>query len=213
MDWHTTVTQNDGVLMDGCLPMQTQIIQLCKSVWLPLGQIGLIRNHFDETSIKRILSRLYYIQIGLQKWLIIWCSKDPAWQTAMHSKCNCTYEHITPVLKDLHWLPVHQRITRYSYLSFKKVLNNLVQAAYITELLEPLSHTRTLRSSNLNLLKCPKSNTSCSGDHSFSHAGPRLWNCLLFELVTFNNFRYSRYKSNAKIHLFKQEYGLTDVIY
>jgi CRISPR/Cas system CMR-associated protein Cmr3 (group 5 of RAMP superfamily) len=49
-------------------------------------------------------------------------------------------EHITPILKDLHWLQVQQRIKYKILLLTYKVLNNF-GPPYLTELFEEKSST------------------------------------------------------------------------
>ena len=60
------------------------------------------------------------------------------------------YNHITPVLASLHWLPVEYRIDLKVLFVFKS-LNGLAPS-YLTELLEPYNPTRALRSTNTFLL-------------------------------------------------------------
>lgn len=62
------------------------------------------------------------------------------------------YDHIKPVLKQLHWLPVNQRINYKILLLTYKALDGQAPS-YVTELLEPYAPTRNLRSSSKNLLK------------------------------------------------------------
>ena len=64
------------------------------------------------------------------------------------------YDHIKSVLKQLHWLPVNQRINYKILLLTFKALNGQAPS-YITELLEPYRPARNLRSSSKNLLKIP----------------------------------------------------------
>ena len=85
-------------------------------------------------------------------------------------------EHITPVLRRLHWLPVRQRITYKIVLLTYKALNGMAPK-YIAGLLQPYTLTRQLRSSK-NLLVTPKSNLKFYGDRSFQVAAPRFWNSL-----------------------------------
>jgi len=50
--------------------------------------------------------------------------------------CGRKYEHITPLLKELHWLPVEQRIVFKIPLLTFKALHNL-SPSYIRDLLQP----------------------------------------------------------------------------
>jgi hypothetical protein len=208
----TAVARNVGAMMDECMSMQTQISQLCKSAWLQLRQIGLIRKHLDATSTERIIHAFVTSKLDYQNGLLYGVPKTQLdklqrIQNAAARLVTRTkkYEHITPILKDLHWLPVHQRVTFKILLFVFKALNNLAPT-YLAELLEPLTHARTLRSSNLNLLKCPKSNTGSFGDRRFSHAGPKLWNRLPVVIRACKTV--DSFKSSLKTHLFKQEYAL-----
>jgi len=66
------------------------------------------------------------------------------------------YDHVTPVLRSLHWLPVSAHIDFKILLVFK-VLNGL-GPLYHSELLEPYISNRNLRSSKKKLLVVPKGN-------------------------------------------------------
>ena len=80
--------------------------------------------------------------------------------------------HITPILKELHWLPVSQRIVFKLMLIVHKSVNNIAPI-YISELLKVYTPSRNLRSSNMSLLKEPTSKQTW-GDRSFSVAAPRI---------------------------------------
>ena len=68
--------------------------------------------------------------------------------TAKHVSVDCTiYIYITPVLFELHWLPVEYRITYKILLLSDKALNGLAPS-YLTDLLRVYEPTRQLRSSN-----------------------------------------------------------------
>ena len=108
--------------------------------------------------------------------------------------------HITPILKELHWLPVSQRIVFKLMLIVQKSVNNIAPI-YISELLKVYAPSRNLRSSNMSLLKEPTSKRTW-GDRSFSVAAPRLWNHLPTELKCCHSI--SRFKSLLKTHLMSQ---------
>ena len=113
------------------------------------------------------------------------------------------YDHITPSLRKLHWLPVEQRIMfKILCLTFK-ALNGLA-FSYIASLITPYSPTRALHSSDHQLLCTPKVNTKKFGERSFSHAAPSLYNSLLLDLRQSPSL--DSFKSNLKTYLFKMAY-------
>ena len=87
------------------------------------------------------------------------------------------FDHITPVLIKLHWLPIPLRITYKLLLLVFKAQNNL-GPCYLTELLTPYAPSRQLRSSSKALLQPKKSKLVHYGDRSFSVLAPSLWNDL-----------------------------------
>ena len=86
-------------------------------------------------------------------------------------------QHITPVLIELHWLPVRHRIEYKLLLLTFNSLRGLA-APYLAELLSRHQPTRSLRSADAHLLVVPRSNLCSQGDRAFSNAAPRLWNNL-----------------------------------
>ena len=92
------------------------------------------------------------------------------------------YDHATPLLKSLHWLPVKERIDyKIATLCYKTFTNSAPK--YICDLLETPKRLRELRSSkDYTLLKIPSSNLKTYGERSFSFYGPSLWNTLPREI-------------------------------
>ena len=87
------------------------------------------------------------------------------------------YDHISPTLERLHWLPVKDRILFKTMLLTYKVLNGKAPA-YLSELLISHCSEHALQSTNKLLLKVPQSNTKSYGDHSFMINAPTQWNNL-----------------------------------
>ncbi|XP_072560565.1 uncharacterized protein [Paramormyrops kingsleyae] len=101
------------------------------------------------------------------------------------------YEHITPILQSLHWLPVSARIEyKVSLITHQCIHGNA--PLYLKELLTPLTLTRSQRSTNANSLLLPRTKLSTMGDRAFCSAAPRLWNTLPHHLrapQTIENFK------------------------
>ncbi len=87
------------------------------------------------------------------------------------------YDHITPILQSLHWLPIKFCISYKILLLAYKALNDLAPA-YLTNLLSRYNPTRSLRSQNSGLLVVPRIAKSTKGGRTFSYLAPKLWNSL-----------------------------------
>ncbi len=109
------------------------------------------------------------------------------------------YEHITPVLMSLHWLPVRFRIDFKVLLLVFKCLNGLAPP-YLSDLLCEYHPERTLRSANQSLLTVPKSKLKSRGDRAFAIAAPKLWNMLPIHIRTAPTLHI--FKSKLKMYLF-----------
>ena len=80
-------------------------------------------------------------------------SKHP-FRDVARKKCD----HITPVLKELHWLYVSQRIAfKIAKLTYKTKQSN--QPEYLAGMLQEYELTRELRSARLDYMTIPRSQT------------------------------------------------------
>ena len=140
-------------------------------------------NSILHGTTSKVLNKLQYVQNSAARLLTNTRSRD----------------HITPVLRDLHWLPVKQRIHFKTLITTYKALNNLAPS-YLCDLLKRHVPSRSLRSGDANLLDVPKTKRRTWGDRAFSFAAPTLWNALpktLRDASTLQTF-----KTALKTHLF-----------
>ena len=86
-------------------------------------------------------------------------------------------EHITPSLKELHWLPIREQIHFKLALFVYKCLNKTTPG-YLSTLLSHYTPPRFLRSTlDITHLNVPRAN-KVLGQKAFSVAGPMIWNNL-----------------------------------
>jgi len=72
---------------------------------------------------------------------------------------TCKREHITPVLFQLHWLPICFRsLYKILFLTFKVI--NGIASVYLSDLIEKYIPVRMLRSESYSLLRVPRSHNS-----------------------------------------------------
>ena len=92
------------------------------------------------------------------------------------------YDHITPALKELHWLPVQQRIEFKILLLTYKALNNMA-LSYITSMFTMQAQERYSLRSNASLkLKIPRTKYKTCGDTAVPVAAATLWNRLPYDI-------------------------------
>ncbi len=113
------------------------------------------------------------------------------------------YDHISPVLSTLHWLPTKHRIDFKILLITYKALNGLAPQ-YLSELLSHYSPSRPLRSQNSGHLIIPRISKSTAGSRSFSYLAPKLWNNLPNTVREADTL--CQFKSRLKTHLFTLAY-------
>ena len=208
----TSSVRNIGVIFDHALTMKNQVTTVCRSLHLHLRNIGSIRKCISHEACEKLIhalvtsrldngnATLYGLpdtQLGrLQRMLHI---------AARILTLTPVYNHITPILIELHWLPVSKRIEYKILLLTFKSLNGLAPQ-YLSDLLisrDSISQRNT-RSSNTNLLEVPSSRTTTFGNRAFSRTAPALWKCLPVQLRTMTEL--VPFKKSLKTHLFKNAY-------
>ena len=107
--------------------------------------------------------------------------------------------HIRPVLKELHWLPIEQRITFKVLLLTFKALNNLAPP-YLSQLIVPYNPTRNLSLAGKHLLEVPNVRLKSYGSRAFSVAAPKHWNVIPLDIKLSRSVDV--FKSRLKTYLF-----------
>ena len=113
------------------------------------------------------------------------------------------FSHITPVLQELHWLPVRKRID-YKILTLTYRCLHDLAPVYLSELLELYVPSCALCSAEKHLLKVPHTRLKSCGERAFASAAPTLWNKLPLTIRMADSF--CSFKALLKAHLYKQCY-------
>ncbi|KAL2097497.1 hypothetical protein ACEWY4_006704 [Coilia grayii] len=111
-------------------------------------------------------------------------------------------DHITPVLRSLHWLLVSYRIDFKALLLVFKSLNR-TGPNYLLDMFHLYTTTRSLRSLHKNLLVEPAVRTKC-GEAAFSCYAVKLWNRLPEDIK--NAPTVGSFKSRLKTKLFSDAF-------
>ena len=204
--------KNLGVFLDNTLSMEQHISHLCRSAYLAMRQIASIRRYLTEKNTVQlvcsfVLSRLDYCNATLAG---LPATHIARLQRIQNNAARLVLEkskrqHVTPLLKQLHWLPIQTRIDyKLATLAFRHFDGSLPQ--YLSSRLDIYQPSRSLRSSNDRLLRVPRWKLKSFGYRSFSYQGPVVWNSLPIDLKLSSSL--SSFKSRLKTHLFKKSYSL-----
>ena len=111
--------------------------------------------------------------------------------------------HVTPLIYELHWLPLKYRIGFKILLVTFKILNFLAPTCLSSLISLRLPSKYNLRNSSDNLLlSYPRFKSKATlGDRSFTCAAPKLWNALPFDVRRASTV--SIFKGKVKTHLFR----------
>ena len=133
--------------------------------------------------------------------VILHIGKDPKFISLSLSVCRKKKsDHITPLLKDLHWLPVSQRINYKMSVFVYKCINDIAPS-YLSDALERYTPARNLRSSmDRTILVQTKRTYKFIGCRSFYHLGPLVWNKLPRDIREAGSIE--TFKKKLKHHLF-----------
>lgn len=116
---------------------------------------------------------------------------------------NC---HITPLLSNLHWLPIKQRID-FKILSLTYRSLHASAPTYLSELLIRQPTLRITRSIDTGRLVVPLTKLKSFGDRAFSCYGPKAWNSLPVDIRTAPDM--TSFKRKLKTHLFRSAFALS----
>ena len=204
-----THARNLGVTFDCNMSLERHVTNISRTAYYHLHSIGRIRRYLDQGHTKQLVHALVISRIDCCNSLLNGLSVAVVEKLQrVQNVCarviliRSKRDHVTPMLLELHWLPVKCRITFKTLLLTFKSLHGLAPT-YLSALLSPYCPTRSLRSSDQLLLNQPTSRTKI-GERSFSCAAPRAWNQL--PLAVRQCASVNQFKVALKTHLFTDYY-------
>ena len=203
---------NIGVIFDSSMSLVPHVKNICKTSFYHLRNIARIRKFISLKTAETLVHSFVTSRLDNCNSLLYGLPNThlDKLQHVLNSAARLVTltkkrDHITPVLKNLHWLPVKERIHYKILLLTFKALHGLAPS-YISELISVYKPKRTLRSSKELLLNTQPYNLKTYGYRCFSVSAPALWNSLPSCIRLIDCL--SSFKKELKTHLFKLAFDL-----
>ena len=209
----TSCVRDLGIYVDSALSMTSHVTRTVSGCFAALRQIRSIRRSVTRPVLlslvaSLVLSRLDY---GLTTLAGLPAQQLNRLQSVLNAAARLVYsarkfDHITPLLKDLHWLRIPERIQyRLSLLVFRCLHGQAPR--YLADELQRTSDVesrRRLRSASTASLVVPATKHSTIGDRAFPVAAARAWNCLPDDVTSLNSL--PAFKRRLKTELFRHSF-------
>ena len=203
--------RNLGAWFDSNMSMDTHVNKVCAKAYYGLYRIRQIRKFLSEKTTKTLVHAFIIAHLDYCNALLngIPARATNQIQRVFNSAARVVclvgkFDRISPVLAQLHWLPVKFRVQfKILLLVFKCLTGEAPE--YLRSMIQLKRIGRPgLRSESVMLLEVPQFKHKTLGGRSFSVAAPRMWNNLPA------NIQYAdslvSFKSLLKAHLFAVAY-------
>ena len=189
--------------------MCEHVNQICRKTQFLLKKIGDFRNCLSIVTtehlayVTSLLDCCYSLLYGLPNSYILKLQRiqnSAALRIIYRIK---KFDHVTPLLKQLHWLPIRQRIQYKLLLLCFKAQHGLAPSySYFQDCIMPYFPCRPQRTKHL--LVVPPTKLKTYGDRSFNKAAPLLWNKLPYHIRSCS--KLDQFKRHLKSNLFNIAY-------
>ena len=222
-----TVVRDLGVLLDQHATMENHVSFICRNASFSLFRIGKIRRFLNRTTTESLIhsfvtSRLDYCNSLLHGVDDQHLSRLQSIQNSAARMITGSrkFEHITPVLKSLHWLPIYMRIHFKILVIVWKILHDqapLYLRSLLTVYVPPNPDSSSVAGRTRRQTRCVEEandggvwlesvnwKQKTYGARCFSSFAPGLWNALPMNVRSSPTLE--TFKSRLKTYLFRKHY-------
>jgi hypothetical protein len=175
-----------GVYFDQSLSYDRQISAVSKSCYFQLRQLRSVCRRLQPDTIKSVLQAFISTHLdycnalysGLPQYRINTLTRIQNHAARLYSG-TCVLDHISPVLRELHWLPVAARIDYKIGVFVYKALHNQLPD-YLSDLCVQVCqcHEYALRSVTRQDLATMRNATAHYGNRTFQSSAAEVWNSI-----------------------------------
>ena len=164
------------------MTLQKHITNICRSVNIHIRKINSIRRYLSDTAVRTlvpsiVIARLNYcnsvcIELPMNRLQRLQFVQNSAERVISQNK---RYTSITPILNELHWLPINKRCQfKILLLTFKSL--NGCAPEYLCDMLNVYMPNISLRSTAFTSLVPYRNRSLRCGKRNFGTSAAKLWN-------------------------------------
>ena len=176
-----------GVFIDADVTMSTHVTATVRACFAALRQIRSVRRSLSPDALLTLLRALVVSKVDYCNSVLAGISSAQLQrlQSVLNAAARLVFsarksEHTTPLLRELHWLKVPERIQfRLCVLAYRCL--NGTAPSYLAETLQKAADVdsrQRLRSAASSTLVVPPTRRATLGDRAFPVAAARAWNSL-----------------------------------
>ena len=202
--------KNLGVTLDIQLTYDRHVANISKECFLHIRALRHVRDSLPDDVARTVACSIVGSRLDYCNSLFVGMSASnfECLQRVQNTLARAVlrlrkYDHITPALKSLHWLPVKQRATfKLATLTYK--VKRTSQPTYLSELLDNYQPVYNLRSASQDLLNTTRSRSvSC---RAFRHCAPSTWNSIPHDIRNCDSVEM--FKKALKTFLFESAFSI-----
>ncbi len=194
-----------GTTLDSNLKYNEHIQRLSSSCISKLCQINRVKNLFNQSTLTSIINAL--VMSKIYYWSSIWSNTSEENIKKIQLIQNYAarviagnvgkYDHVSPVLKELGWLPIKEHLQYRDAVLVHKCMYNQAPS-YLSQKFIKRNQIHDRETRSQNELDTPKYRTA-TGQRTFKYRGTKIWNALDGELKSTANLKH--FKSKLKTRL------------
>jgi hypothetical protein len=203
-----------GIYLDADVSMSTHVSRTVSSCFGALRRIRSIRRSVSKSVLLTLVVSLVLSRLDYGCATLAGSSSEllNRLQSVLHAAARLVhsarrYDHVTPLLRDLHWLRVPERIKFRLAVHTYRCLSGQAPRYLVDEFqrVADLESRRRLRSASTAALVVPATAHTTMGDRAFPVAAARTWNSLPATVTSAPTMAI--FRRRLKTELFKLSYG------
>jgi hypothetical protein len=144
--------RNLGAVIDSTLSMESQISAVNRNMYFHLRRIAKVKRHLSSSDCAKAVNATVLSRLDYHNGMLLGAPDKVVrkLQVAQNNAARLLTDvsrrdHVTPVLQQIHWLPVRERITFKILTTIQKSLHDPTAPEYLAELCVRHQPGRSLR--------------------------------------------------------------------